>query len=98
MRCWGRSTPQADARGLQFERPTARWTAASSSAAPLLTGYLIVRHEAYDGGKLGTLRFAERYSTSFRNEPFGVGDRQLHRAAAASSDNVERRRACRCAR
>jgi serine protease Do len=32
MRCWGRGSPQA-VRGLQFERSTARWTTACSSAA-----------------------------------------------------------------
>ena len=37
----------------------------------LTTGTLTVRHEAYDGRKLGTLRFADRYSDSFKNEAFG---------------------------
>ena len=39
---------------------------------------LSVRHEAYDGSKLGTWRFAQRYSESFRNESFGsrAGRRQ----------------------
>jgi hypothetical protein len=41
----------------------------------LLTGYLTVRHEAYDGSKLGPWRFAQRYSASFRNEFVGVDDR-----------------------
>ena len=34
------------------------------------TGSLAVRHEVYDGRKLGTLRFAHRYSSSFANEQF----------------------------
>ena len=42
----------------------------------LSTGLLSVRHEAYDGSKLGALRFAERYSASFRNEFIGNDDRQ----------------------
>jgi serine protease Do len=42
----------------------------------LLTGYLAVRHEAYDGRRIGELRFLERYSQSFRNEFFGTGNRQ----------------------
>jgi hypothetical protein len=37
----------------------------------LSTGSLTVRHETYDGRKLGTLRFANRYSKSFENEWFG---------------------------
>ena len=34
------------------------------------TGAISVRHESYDGSKLGPLRFAARYSASFRNESF----------------------------
>jgi hypothetical protein len=43
----------------------------------LLTGFLTVRHESYDGSKLGALRFADRYSASFRNEFMGRDDRHL---------------------
>jgi hypothetical protein len=39
--------------------------------AALSTGFITVRHEAYDGRKLGALRFAQRYSASFRNEFIG---------------------------
>src|SRR4026209_1160177 len=38
----------------------------------LPAGWIVVRHEAYDGRKLGTLRFANRYSDSFANESFGA--------------------------
>ena len=38
--------------------------------------YLTVRHEAYDGSKLGALRFAQRFSASFGNEFVGRDDRQ----------------------
>ena len=34
------------------------------------TGSIGLRHESYDGTKLGTARFAARYSESFRNEGF----------------------------
>ena len=34
------------------------------------TGAIGVRHESYDGSKLGKLRFAARYAASFRNEGF----------------------------
>ena len=34
------------------------------------TGSISLRHESYDGTKLGTLRFAARYALSFRNESF----------------------------
>ena len=34
------------------------------------TGAISVRHESYDGSKLGALRFAARHAQSFRNESF----------------------------
>ncbi|MDO9074311.1 MAG: serine protease [Rubrivivax sp.] len=75
MRCWGRGSPQA-ARGLQFERSDCEMDSRIFVNGNLLTGYLTVRHEAYDGSKIGALRFAERYSASFRNEFMGRNDRQ----------------------
>ena len=75
MRCWGRGSPQAT-RGLQFERSDCEMDSRIFVSGPLLTGFLTVRHEAYDGSKLGALRFAERYTSSFRNEFMGVDDRQ----------------------
>ena len=78
LRCWGRGSPQA-VRGLQFERSDCEMDSRIFVNATLLTGYLTVRHEAYDGSKLGPLRFAERYSASFRNEFMGRDDR--HRTA-----------------
>lgn len=74
MRCWGRGSPQA-ARGLQFERSDCEMDSRIFVNGSLLTSYLTVRHEAYDGSKLGALRFAERYSESFRNEFMGRDDR-----------------------
>jgi len=71
LRCWGHGSPQS-ARGLQFERSDCEMESRVYVGGALLTGYLTVRHEAYDGRKLGALRFAERYSTSFRNEHFGA--------------------------
>ncbi|MDP1902306.1 MAG: serine protease [Rubrivivax sp.] len=76
MRCWGRGSPQA-VRGLQFERSDCEMDSRIFVGGALLTGFLTVRHEAYDGSKLGALRFAERYSASFRNEFVGRNDRQL---------------------
>jgi len=78
MRCWGRGSPQA-VRGLQFERSDCEMDSRIFVNGSLLTGYLTVRHEAYEGAKLGALRFAERYSASFRNEFVGSNDR--HRTA-----------------
>ena len=74
MRCWGRSTPQS-ARGLQFERSDCEMDSRIFVNAALLTGYITVRHEAYDGSKLGALRFMQRYSASFGNEFVGQNGR-----------------------
>jgi hypothetical protein len=74
MRCWGRGSPQA-VRGLQFERSDCEMDSRIFIGGALLTGFLTARHEAYDGSKLGALRFAQRYTASFRNEFMGVDDR-----------------------
>ena len=78
MRCWGSGSPQAT-RGLQFERSDCTMDGRLFISGSLMTGFLTVRHEAYDGSKLGSLRFGERYSGSFGNEAMGVDDR--HRTA-----------------
>jgi serine protease Do len=57
MRCWGRGSPQA-VRGLQFERSDCEMDNRVFVSGALQTGALSVRHEAYDGSKLGPLRFA----------------------------------------
>ena len=74
MRCWGRGAPQAT-RGLQFERSDCEMDSRIFVSGPLLTGYIKVRHEAYDGSKIGLLRFNQRYSASFGNEFVGQDDR-----------------------
>ncbi len=78
MRCWGQGSPQA-VRGLQFERSDCEMDSRVFVSGALRTGFLTVRHEAYDGSKLGPLRFAERYSASFGNEAMGADER--HRTA-----------------
>lgn len=70
MRCWGRST-RADAKGMEFERSDCHMNQSVFVTGGLSTGSLSVRHEIYDGSKLGSLRFARQYSRSFRNESFG---------------------------
>ncbi|MDE2370268.1 MAG: trypsin-like peptidase domain-containing protein [Burkholderiales bacterium] len=76
MRCWGRGSPQAQ-HGLQFERSDCAMDSRIYVSPTLQTGFLVVRHEAYDGGRIGALRFAQRYSASFRNEFMGSNDAQL---------------------
>ncbi|MDN3922286.1 S1 family peptidase [Roseateles violae] len=74
MRCWGRGTP-ADTKGLEFQRSQCRMEHALFVNGQLQTGYLDISHEAYDGRKLGALRFAKQYSDSFRNERLGREDK-----------------------
>jgi len=76
LRCWGRSTPP-ESRGLEFERSDCQMESRVYISSVFSTGQISVRHEAYDGRKLGALRFAQRYSASFRNEFFGGNNSYL---------------------
>jgi hypothetical protein len=68
MRCWGSSEPSRNG-GLDLERSDCVMDT-RIFVGDYTTGAIAVRHESYDGAKLGTLRFAARYSASFRNERF----------------------------
>ncbi|MED5622279.1 S1 family peptidase [Ideonella sp. BN130291] len=76
LRCWGRSTPP-ESRGLEFERSDCNMDSRVYITSGFSTGFISVRHEAYDGRKLGALRFAQRYSASFRNEFMGANNAYL---------------------
>lgn len=88
MRCWGRSTP-ADTKGLEFEHSECEMDSRVFVSGALSTGALSVRHEAYDGRKLGWMRFTERHSSSFRNENLGRGSSREFTAAQCSERFVE---------
>jgi hypothetical protein len=68
MRCWGSSEPSRTG-GLDFERSDCVMDT-RIFVGEFNTGTISLRHESYDGTKLGPLRFAARYSQSFRNEAF----------------------------
>ncbi|MBC8055857.1 MAG: trypsin-like peptidase domain-containing protein, partial [Rhizobiales bacterium] len=68
MRCWGSSEPSRTG-GLDLERSDCVMDT-RIFVGDYTTGAISVRHESYDGTKLGTMRFAARYSASFRNEGF----------------------------
>jgi hypothetical protein len=87
MRCWGRSTPP-DARGLLFERSDCNMDSRIFVGGNQLLGHVVVRHEAYDGRRIGPIRFVDRYSKSFRNEPFGSATR-LQSASHCVEDTVQ---------
>ena len=76
LRCWGMTSPP-DTKGLEYERSECEMDTRIFVSAWLTTGSLSVRHEAYDGSKLGIPRFAARYSQSFENEEFGMRSRTL---------------------
>ncbi|MEO7337642.1 MAG: serine protease, partial [Caldimonas sp.] len=68
MRCWGSSDPSRTG-GLDVERSDCAMDT-RIFAGDFTTGAIALRHESYDGNRLGPLRFAARYSQSFRNESF----------------------------
>jgi serine protease Do len=70
MRCWGSSNP-SESKGLSFERSDCQMDTAIFINESLRTGDIAVRHEVYDGSKLGALRFAQEAGMSFRNENMG---------------------------
>jgi serine protease Do len=73
MRCWGSTSMEGDSRYLDFQRSDCVMDHAIFVSDSLLTGVINVRHEAYDGSKLGALRFSRMYSQSFANEGFHTG-------------------------
>ena len=83
MRCWGSGTSAAT-RGLLFERSDCTMDSAVFIDERLRTGYITVRHETYDGSRIGLLRFQQRYSDSFGNE--NVGGNDSHRVAARCTE------------
>ncbi|MBS0449019.1 MAG: trypsin-like peptidase domain-containing protein [Proteobacteria bacterium] len=68
MRCWGSSEPSRTG-GMDVERSDCVMDT-RIFVGDFTTGSISLRHESYDGSKLGTLRFAARYALSFRNESF----------------------------
>ena len=89
MRCWGSSTP-ADTKGLEYERSDCVMETRLFVSGWLTTGALTVRHEAYDGRKLGVLRFADRYSRSFANESFGGAGNKVRTSPQCHESYVDR--------
>lgn len=68
MRCWGGSEASRTG-GLDLERSDCVMDT-HIFAGEFNTGSISVRHESYDGSKLGALRFAAQHGQSFRNEGF----------------------------
>ena len=88
MRCWGTSEVSRTG-GLDFERSECQMDT-RVFVGEYTTGTISVRHESYDGSKLGPLRFAARYSQSFRNEAFVRLSSQHQTKPRCNEDFVER--------
>jgi serine protease Do len=68
MRCWGGSEVSRTG-GMDMERSDCVMDT-HIFAGDFNTGAISVRHESYDGSRIGPLRFASRHAQSFRNESF----------------------------
>jgi S1-C subfamily serine protease len=88
MRCWGTSTV-SNTGGLDFERSDCVMDT-RIFVGDFTTGTISLRHESYDGSKLGALRFASRYSASFRNESFVRLSSQHQTKPRCEEDYIER--------
>ena len=88
MRCWGSSEPSRTG-GLEFERSDCVMDT-RVFVGDFTTGTIGLRHESYDGSKLGPLRFADRYAQSFRNESFTRLSSQYQTKPRCDEDFVDR--------
>ncbi len=88
MRCWGSSEPSRTG-GLDFERSDCVMDT-RIFVGDFNTGTISLRHESYDGSKLGPLRFAARYGQSFRNESFTRLSAQHQTKPRCDEDFIDR--------
>jgi len=88
MRCWGSSQPSRTG-GMDFERSDCVMDT-RIFVGDFNTGTISLRHESYDGTKLGPLRFASRYSASFRNETFDRLSAQHQTKPRCNEDFIDR--------
>jgi hypothetical protein len=68
MRCWG-SSQTSRTGGMSVERSDCVMDT-RIFAGDFSISFIAVRHESYDGSKIGPLRYAERNAKSFENENF----------------------------
>lgn len=87
FRCWGASSGAED-KGMEYQRTQCRKDHGVFVNDGLQVGLLQFSHEVYDGRKLGTLRFSQAYTDSFRNERLG-GDGKWQTGAFCSERSVD---------
>src|SRR5580765_6185040 len=88
MRCWGSSEPSRTG-GMDFERSDCVMDT-RIFVGEFNTGTISLRHESYDGSKIGALRFASRYSQSFKNESFSRLSSQHQTKPRCNEDFIDR--------
>lgn len=88
MRCWGGSEASRTG-GLDLERSDCVMDT-HIFAGEFNTGSISVRHESYDGSKLGALRFAAQHGQSFRNEGFSRLRLDLQTRPQCKEDFIDR--------
>lgn len=87
-RCWG-SGRDADFKAFDLERTNCQMDS-YLFAGDITTGLIQMRYEAYDGPKLGAMRFSQLYGQSFGNERFAVQGTRTMTAAECSERYIER--------
>src|SRR4030095_10263398 len=88
MRCWGSSEPSRTG-GMDFERSDCVMDT-RIFVGDFNTGTISLRHESYDGSKLGALHVAARYSQSLRTEPFSRPSGQHQTKPRCNEEYVDR--------
>ena len=89
MRCWG-SSEVSRTGGMDLERSDCVMDT-RIFAGDFSTGAISLRHESYDGGRLGVLRFAARHAQSFRNESFARLRAEHQTRPQCNEDFVDRK-------
>ena len=87
-RCWG-SGRDADFKAFDLERTDCQMDS-YLFAGDVTTGLIQMRYEAYDGPKLGALRFSQIFGQSFGNERFAVQGTRRMTAAECTERYVDR--------
>jgi serine protease Do len=87
-RCWG-SGRDADFKAFDLERTQCQMDS-YLFAGDTTTGLIQMRYEAYDGPKLGAMRFSQLYGQSFANERFAVQGTRNMTAAECSEHYIDR--------
>jgi len=89
MRCWGGSEVSRTG-GMDMERSDCVMDT-HIFAGDFNIGAISVRHESYDGSKIGAMRFAARHAQSFRNESFTRLRAELQTKPQCNEDFIDRK-------